>query len=234
MTADASSELLRVPLFPLGLVLFPGTQLPLHIFEPRYRRMLADVRAADGRFGIVLRTSEDERSIAPGYVGCFAIVREAVPLGDGRSNVLVDAGERFAFVRLVESDAPYHVAEVRAFRDVPIADTRALEDAAARARATFARVFRAARRLADAPEVDQDATDLPADDAAVAFAIAAAIELEPASRQRVLASDDAVERTQYVARLLERAVPDVEDRADVHARARSNGHGRHHPPDSAA
>ena len=43
---------LRLPIFPLGVVLFPGTPLPLHIFEPRYRRMLADCLAGDRRFGI--------------------------------------------------------------------------------------------------------------------------------------------------------------------------------------
>ena len=42
----------RLPLFPLSVVLFPGNPLPLHIFEPRYRRMLADCLAADRRFGI--------------------------------------------------------------------------------------------------------------------------------------------------------------------------------------
>lgn len=217
----------RVPLFPLGLVLFPGTQLPLHIFEPRYRAMIADVRAAHGRFGLVLRTSDDERAIPRGHVGCYAIVREAVPLGDGRSNILVDAGERFAVERLVEAGTPYYVAEVRPFRDEPVRDPAALADAARRARAAFARVILAARTLADEPLADADAPSLPDDDAGVAFAVAAAIELELTTRQRVLASSDAAERTAYVAHLLERALPDVDARAALHVRARSNGHGPH-------
>ncbi len=258
-SGEADRAPTRVPLFPLALVLFPGTQLPLHIFEPRYRAMLADARAADGRFGIVLRTGEDERAIPPGHVGCYAIVREVVPVGDGRSNILVDAGERFTFEQLVDAGTPYHVAEVRPYSDQPVRDLVALADAARRVRAAFARVTRAARTLADEP-FDADPTNpdagildvampvgamlgdvlgmttgappLPADDTQVAFAAAAAVELELSTRQRVLASSDAVERTMFVARLLERALPGVESRADLHRRARSNGHGSHDPPES--
>jgi Lon protease-like protein len=45
---------LRLPLFPLGVVLFPGVLLPLHIFEPRYRRLIEDIVAGDRRFGLLL------------------------------------------------------------------------------------------------------------------------------------------------------------------------------------
>lgn len=230
MTDRPTDDTTRVPLFPLALVLFPGAELPLHVFEPRYRAMLADVRAADGRFGIVLRTGEDERAIAPGFVGCYAHVREAVPLPDGRSNVLVDGGERFAIDRFVEdAGMPYHVAAVRPFRDEPVRDAVALADSAAHVRAGYARVARAVRTLANEPSAQAaaDAPPLPDDDTAVAFAVCAAIEFDLAARQRVLASPDAAERTAYVARLLDRALPDLEARAAVHARARSNGHGPH-------
>ena len=227
MSGDAAT---RVPLFPLALVLFPGAQLPLHIFEPRYRAMLADVRAADGRFGIVLRTGDDERAIPPGFVGCYAHVRDAVPLADGRSNVLVEGGERFAVDRLVDDPGtPYHVATVRRFRDEPVRDVAALTDAAARVRAAFDRVARAARAIASESFLDAAAAPpaLPAADDALAFAVCATVELDLAARQHVLASADAVERTAYVAGLLERAIPDLEARAAVRRRASSNGHGPH-------
>lgn len=224
-------ETVRIPLFPLALVLFPGAQLPLHIFEPRYRAMLADVRAGDGRFGIVLRTGEDERRIAPGFVGCYAHVREAVPLADGRSNVLVDGGERFAVEGLVEdAGTPYHVAAVRPFRDGPVQDAAALESAAARVRAAFARVASAARILSSDFPLGADAADppaLPDSSTQVAFAVCAAVDFDLPARQRVLASPDPVERTAYVAGLLERAAPEVEARAAVHRRAGSNGKGPH-------
>lgn len=219
----------RTPLFPLALVLFPGARLPLHIFEPRYRAMLADVQAGDGRFGIILRTGNDEHAIPPGHVGCFALVREAAPVGDGRSNILVDGGERFTVDRLVDAGTPYFVGDVRPFRDAPVSDPEALADAAGRTRAAFARVAQAARTLADEQATDHaaSAAALPDDDTRVAFAAAAALELPLAVRQRILASDDVADRTTYVASLLERAVPDLESRAVAHVRARSNGHGPH-------
>ena len=84
----------RLPIFPLGVVLFPGTPLPLHIFEPRYRQMLADCLAGDRRFGITPAGTDDELP-EPGTVGCIAEVRVNQELPDGRSNIVVLGGERF-------------------------------------------------------------------------------------------------------------------------------------------
>jgi Lon protease-like protein len=153
----------RLPLFPLPLVLFPGAALPLHVFEPRYRRLLADVRAADGRFGIVL--AGDARGPAPGLVGCVAAVRDVEPLPDGRSNLVVEGRERFAVARVVEADAPYLVAEVAPYDDAPEDDAAvgALAAATARVRTLFARVARAARAIADDVSPVPDLPGDPAD-----------------------------------------------------------------------
>ena len=80
----------RLPIFPLSVVLFPGTPLPLHIFEPRYRKMLADCLAGDRRFGIT-PAGKDDVMPEPGTVGCIAEVRVNQELPDGRSNVIVFA-----------------------------------------------------------------------------------------------------------------------------------------------
>ena len=57
----------RLPIFPLGMVLFPGTAVPLHLFEPRYRQMLTDVREGDSRFGILCGVpGVAERALPPG------------------------------------------------------------------------------------------------------------------------------------------------------------------------
>lgn len=220
----------RLPLFPLPLVLFPGAVLPLHIFEPRYQRLLADVRAGDGRFGIVVAGggSPFGSAPAPGLVGCVAAVRAVEPLPDGRSNLVVDGGARFAVTRVVEdAGTPYLVAEVEPYDDAPDdAGPHALGAAAARVRGLFARVARAARAIAD----DADPVPaLPDDPAAVAFAVAALVEFDLAARQRLLASRSALARLDEVGALLERGVGPVEERATTHARARSNGHGPGHP-----
>ena len=209
-------------------MLFPGAAQPLHIFEPRYRRLLADVQAADGRFGLVAASGADAAAPPPGRVGCVAQVRDVEALPDGRSNLVVDGGARFAIVGLVDAGTPYLVAEVEPYDDVPDADAGpdAVREAAARVRALFERVARAARAIADDTG---PAPELPDDPAEVAFAVAARVEFDLAARQRLLASRSAMGRLDDVAELLGRAVRNVEERAATHTRARSNGHGPAHP-----
>src|SRR3954468_21834297 len=106
----------RLPIFPLTVVLFPGTPLPLHIFEPRYKRLLADCLQSDRRFGItpVDEMSEDP---GPGAIGCIAEVRVNQELPDGRSNIVVVGGPRFVLSRLLDESEPYLVASVQTFDD---------------------------------------------------------------------------------------------------------------------
>lgn len=216
----------RLPLFPLPLVLFPGATLPLHVFEPRYRALLADCVRGDGRFGIVL-SAGDERPL-PGQVGCVAELRDVRALPDGRANILVEGAERFAIARLVASDSAYLVAEVQPWTDAPEPDAHeALRTLDAGTREAFQRVARAARAIADD---DDPIPELPSDPGALSFAIAAAVELELGRRQRLLASRSAVERLREVHELLARALPGAEMRAAVHVGARRNGHGPYAPP----
>jgi Lon protease-like protein len=80
-----------LPLFPLQVVLFPGAQLPLHIFEPRYREMIADVRAHGGEFGVVLA---NDNGIA--QVGCTATIDNVLKeYSDGRLDILTVGRRRF-------------------------------------------------------------------------------------------------------------------------------------------
>src|SRR3954453_16717344 len=80
----------HLPLFPLPVVLFPGVPLPLHIFEPRYRQMLLDVRVGYNLFGVSYLDSAVQTNEVPpvGHVGCVAEVTETQVFPDGRSNVL--------------------------------------------------------------------------------------------------------------------------------------------------
>src|ERR671927_1705208 len=80
----------HLPLFPLPVVLFPGVPLPLHIFEPRYRQLLSDIRAANNLFGLAYFDPTITNSEVPpaGHIGCVAEVTETQTLPDGRSNIL--------------------------------------------------------------------------------------------------------------------------------------------------
>jgi uncharacterized protein len=115
MTTVPEGELL-IPLFPLpNLVFFPRTRLPLHVFEPRYRRMVADAVAGDQRFGIVLLRpgwEADYFGAPPIYTcGTLGEIEQAVPLEDGRFNILVRGEVRFRVVGEVPGQ-PYRTARV--------------------------------------------------------------------------------------------------------------------------
>lgn len=216
-----------LPLFPLPLVLFPGAPLPLHIFEPRYRQMLADCLEGDSRFGIVFRPEGmSERDLEPGRVGCVAEVDDAHTLPDGRSNVIVHGIRRFALQRFVASPAPYHIAEVVEYDDIA-EDTEALAPVATRVRTLFARVGAAARILAD----DHDPLpSLPDEPESLSFGIASLVDMDVSRRQTLLASRLASERLREVELLLAGAVDSLEARARVHGRAKGNGRGPHLTP----
>lgn len=211
-----------LPLFPLPLVLFPGTPLPLHIFEPRYRRMLADCLDGDGRFGILYQAEgAGETEPAAGSVGCVARIDSCEALPDGRSNVIVSGVARFELERIVRAQAPYLVGSVRDYDD--LAEPAApLESLARQVRDVFARVGRAARALTD----DSNAVpELPPDPALLSFAIASLVDLDVAARQALLLSRSPIERLRRMDTLLTSAVETIELRADVHRRAKGNGHG---------
>jgi Lon protease-like protein len=215
-----------LPLFPLPLVLFPGAPLPLHIFEPRYRQMLADCLAADSRFGIVFRPEGlPETDLEPGRVGCIAEVDDAHTLPDGRSNIVVHGVRRFSLQRFVASPAPYHVGEIMEYDDLH-EDESALAPHASRVRELFARVGRAARALAD----DSDPLPpLPDEADALSFGIGALIDMELPRRQALLVSRLASERLETLEQMLADAVESLEARAKVHGRAKSNGRGHYTP-----
>jgi uncharacterized protein len=105
-----------LPLFPLpNIVFFPHTRLPLHVFEPRYRQMVKDVLETDQRFGIVLLRPgwEPEYFGTPGVfdLGTVGTVEQAVPLEDGRYNIVVRGDVRFRILDEV-SRVPYRTARV--------------------------------------------------------------------------------------------------------------------------
>jgi Lon protease-like protein len=110
-----------LPLFPLpNIVFFPHTRLPLHVFEPRYRQMVQDALEADERFGIVLLRPgwESDYFGAPAVYECGTVgtIEQAVPLEDGRYNIVVRGDIRFRILDEV-SRVPYRTARVIAEPD---------------------------------------------------------------------------------------------------------------------
>ena len=95
-----------LPLFPLpSVVLFPSVFLPLHIFEPRYRDMVADALASDRMIGMVLSRPEaspgDSHVPSVYAIGCSGVITHVEQLADGRYNIVLRGVERF---RILEED----------------------------------------------------------------------------------------------------------------------------------
>ncbi len=102
---------MKIPLFPLDLVLFPGVPLPLHIFEPRYRQMTAECLAANTPFGIVRARPE-----GLAVIGCTAqIVRVLHRYPDGRSDILTQGVERFEIEQLIDQGPMGQGGDTRAW-----------------------------------------------------------------------------------------------------------------------
>ena len=216
-----------LPLFPLPLVLFPGAPMPLHVFEPRYRTMLSDVQARDGRFGIIaVLDGESDGALPTGRVGCVAELRDVRMLPDGRADILVEGTRRFAFGGFVDSAKPYHVARVADYDDELDDDVDALDDAADLARTTFGRIVTAAATMANEAAAMPELPDEPAE---LAFRIASLVDFAREECQAILVQRSALARLRAVEALLRGALPEIEERARVHGRARSNGHGPRNP-----
>ena len=218
----------ELPLFPLPLVLFPGVPLPLHIFEERYRSMLADVRAGNNMFGLSyfdLNTATNTRPPI-GHVGCAAEVVEAQLLPDGRSNILTVGLTRYRLIEYVEMGEPYLVGRVEFFED----ERENEEVLAARARQVaelFTRIARAVRALNDDRAALPDLPD--AEPERLSFLVAAAMELDAEAKQALLELRSSAERLERISNLLSQVVGNYEERARTHKLAKGNGHGGQHP-----
>jgi Lon protease-like protein len=111
-----------IRIFPLGeVVLFPDTLLPLHIFEPRYRKMLADSLAGDRLIGMVLIRSGDAAGTPDVYpVGCAGRIVRHEPLPDGRSFIVLRGDVRFRIRRELTVSEPYRVVEPQTLYEAPV------------------------------------------------------------------------------------------------------------------
>lgn len=214
---------LDVPLFPLGVVLFPGTPQLLHIFEPRYRQMLADCLEGDRRFGLSFVSSDGhtDPEPQPGDVGCVASVRESRLLADGRSNILAVGEERYVLREYLQADVPYRMALVETFDDDDLAAPQ-IDELATQARAQFARFLSGMHMLSDRPDPPVQLEGPPQ---AMSFQIAAALELEGEAKQELLELRSTNDRLRRLLRLLRTLNEELGKRVSVHTRARGNGKG---------
>ncbi len=198
-----------LPLFPLGLVLFPGQAAPLHIFEPRYRELVRYCLEVEEPFGIVL--AEGERLAE---VGCTARIERVLRRhDDGRLDILVRGGERFRLGE-VRQERAYLTARVEAFRSPGPGEV----DAAVRERViTLHMKHLELSGEPLRPNIYEGARE-------VSFVVAQNAGLDLAGQQEVLATPTEQARLALLAAHLERVIPELEREREQARRIRSNGH----------
>jgi Lon protease-like protein len=203
---------LELPIFELPLVLLPGEQVPLHIFEERYKRMIGTALEQGEPFGVVLRDDDGARSI-----GCTARIDDVLErFDDGRMNIVVSGEEPFKVIDRYESpEYPTGEVELIPDQDVPPVD----DASASAAREAFAEL--AERATGERPEPEEL-------DGASAYAIAARIELPAETKQQLLEMRDEDDRMALLANALG-AVGKALERAEE-AAERASGNGKVHFP----
>ncbi|MGI5118012.1 LON peptidase substrate-binding domain-containing protein [Marinactinospora thermotolerans] len=198
----------RLPLFPLGSVLFPGLPLPLHIFEQRYRRLVSDLLDAPsdtprhfGVVGIELGHEVGERSAQRLFeVGCTAEIRTSRLRGDGRYDLVVEGGRRFRIDELLPPDDsfPYLRASTTPLPDEDGPGAGEQVDVVARLFGRYCERLTGIGIPADPP------ADFPTAPLPVSYAVSAAIIVNPDEKQGLLEADHAAARLERAAALLRR------------------------------
>lgn len=197
-----------IPLFPLQTVLLPGAVLPLHLFEPRYRQLAADLRTGvvpDRRFGIVAIKAAGTREVElvehVHEIGCTALLEESERLPDGRFDILTVGERRFRVLDIDTTRAPYLVATVDWVDDdrPPPGAAEAAAQLAGAARSAYRRYCESAW---DSTTMTTPAPDVhPVD---LAYLLAADCLLPLSDRQRLLEETHPLRRLSMVCRLLSR------------------------------
>jgi Lon protease-like protein len=221
--SDIISGVNELPIFPLSIVLFPWVPLPLHIFEPRYRQMLDDIRAGHNLFGLsYFDASASEQEIPPvGSIGCVAKVTDTQTLPDGRSNILTIGVIRYRLQEYVERGDLYLVARVSYFEDED-EQGAVVEERARDVAEIFTRIARAVRAINDERATLPNIADT--EPQRLSFLVAAAMEVDTDVKQELLELRSTSERLRRLRDILARAVSGYEERARIHELAKGNGH----------
>ncbi len=200
-----------IPLFPLNVVLMPGSPLPLHIFEERYKQMVNECLEAGAEFGMVLADETGTRS-----VGCMARIVELVErYEDGRLVILVEGSRRFKLNDIM-TGKPYYVGDVEYIEDGPEEDASSLAEECV---ALLERVVEAATEGTVDIEIEPPYRNL-------SFTIAGRIEFDLDTRQQILELPTEKERLEKVRELLTEAAERLERERLAREKAQKNGHLR--------
>lgn len=192
----STKTITRLSVFPIaGAVLFPHMQLPLHIFEPRYRALVRDALSRDQRIGMVQpRDAGDPPSLFD--VGCVGKIGHVEALDDGRYNIILEGLSRFRIRRELSVDTVFRQVEADLIADDDIHQTLGLMERAS--------LEREAKRFADAQgyAVDWNAVGR-LDDEAIVNGIAQVAPFDIAAKQALLEAYSLSDRAELTMQLMQ-------------------------------
>ena len=183
----------RLSIFPLpGALLFPGMQLPLHLFEPRYRAMISDAMARDRRIGMIQPRGDDGELY---QIGCVGKIAEVEALEDGRYNVILEGVSLFRIVRELDVSTAFRQVEAEL---LPVIE----DDALSLGRRSSLELE--SRRFADVQgyAVDWDAV-ARLDDESLVNGIAQIAPFDAAAKQALLEAPDIESRAELIIQLMQ-------------------------------
>ncbi len=206
-----------IPLFPLELVLLPSVPLPLHIFEPRYKEMIAECLAEHRPFGIV-------RSIETGIadIGCTAEILEITKrYDDGRMDIQTIGRERFEVVEL-NQDRDFLQGEVILLEDEK--DPAASDD--------IGRLLELHSEVAELSGAEAEPVPPEAAEARsqLSYELAAALPLDLDLKQSLLALRSEAQRVAVLIKLYEAVLPKLRQVEEARRKAGGNGRVHHDQP----
>jgi Lon protease-like protein len=186
---------IRFPIFPLsGALLYPGLQLPLHIFEPRYRALVSEALVRDRRIGMIQpQRAEDGAPLFT--VGCLGKIGDVEAMEDGRYNIVLEGVSRFRVLRELEVKTPFRQVEAE------LLDERVDEVLAPVERASFERE---ARRFADAQGYGVDWDQVSRlDDVSLINGVSQIAPFDSAAKQALLEADGLSQRCELLVQLMQ-------------------------------
>lgn len=207
VTAAVGEAVALLPLFPLEVVLLPGTPLPLHIFEPRYKEMIRECLTEEAPFGVIRASDEGIAEI-----GCTAeIITVTKEYPDGRMDLIAEGRKRFEVLEL-NQERSFLQAEILLVPDEPGV---AAEAERVRAVQLHLEILSLAGAVQDVSAADQNQ---------LSFYLAGSLPLDLDFKQSLLTMRSEGKRIQAVSEYLERTLPKLRRVARTREKAGGNGH----------
>ena len=205
---DGSSDgLTTLPLLSLNLVLFPGMDLPLHIFEERYRNMIGECLEQDSTFGVVLikEGTEVGAPADPERIGTSTRILRSELLDQGRMNIMTKGQQRFEIEEIVQR-APHLIGRVRFLVEL---EGEGCADLIPQINDEYVALVQNLTALTGGYT---SRVDIPQDPNELSYAIAANLELEPHLRQSLLVTETAATRLFDLIPLLKQGNKELRER----------------------